>query len=265
MPLFTPVPARWLSGGGVGSSSRRPQEVLRASFSLEAAEQPVGGAALRLWVRSGRRRRRPASLALYTVGGGRRHRLAVRPLPRAAGWVSFNVTDAARRASALRVELRCRRCGRRLSGAAPRLQLSRRRARRVRRDTADFLGQSEAVRSGSPVDCANSHDKKCCRQKMEVNFKELGGFEQIIAPASFQAYHCRGGCPASYNVANDHALLQGWIHEKHKQGVKNMPHAHAPCCAPSKLSALPIAHYDAQGKVRITYWENVVVEECRCS
>ena len=262
-----------MPGGRARSGSRRPQEVLRATFSLEEAalvpERPISGGSVRLWVRSsrGRRRRRPARLTLYTVSEGGRRRFAAQQLPETAGWVSFNVSQSARQlrpAGQLEVELRCRRCGRRLSGAAPRLQLRQRRQRRVRRQTANFLSQSEALRSGSPVDCDNSPDQKCCRQKMEVNFKELGGFDQIIAPASFQAYHCRGGCPASYNVANDHALLQGWIHEKHK-GTKKKPHAHAPCCAPSKLSALPIAHYDAQGKVRITYWENVVVEECRCS
>jgi len=169
---------------------------------------------------------------------------------------------------------RCRRAVRVLAGGedrdyAPRLALRTKTLSRTKR--AGFMEErlQRNVR-GNSHDCkrGEGRGRKCCRQKMEINFEELGGFEFIQYPKTFSAYYCRGRCPPSYNVASDHALLQGFIHQKRKKsgdgggGGRRVPRT---CCVPSKLSPLMIMHFDAEGSPRITYWENVVAEECKCS
>lgn len=43
--------------------------------------------------------------------------------------------------------------------------------------------------------CRQDGDKKCCRHKWEIDFKELGGYDYIIQPRNFDAGFCDGTCP----------------------------------------------------------------------
>lgn len=218
---------------------------------------------------------RPVRLTVYQLS-------STGPLPRrrrlqdvtvsSSGWHEFNVSAAAEQWRArpdqnhgLQVE--CRRCqgavrlaaGEEDAETAPRLVLHTKMVRRTKR-AGDLFS---SLRRGRPLDCKRGPRKKCCRQKMEVNFKELGGFDFIIKPKVFSAYYCRGRCPPSYNVASDHALLQGWIYQKRKRsGGRRVPRT---CCVPSKLSPLAIVHLDQAGRPKLTFWENVVADECKCS
>ncbi|XP_037091032.1 bone morphogenetic protein 8A-like [Pollicipes pollicipes] len=144
---------------------------------------------------------------------------------------------------------------------APRLTLRTRTERRTKRAANPF----KRPRRDGPLDCAEGSRKRCCRHEMEVNLTELGGFDFILYPEKFSAFYCRGHCPPSYNVATDHALLQGFVHQKRKRrsgGGRRVPRT---CCVPSKLSPILIAHKTVDGSPQLTYWENVVADECKCS
>ncbi|XP_069156796.1 univin [Procambarus clarkii] len=100
---------------------------------------------------------------------------------------------------------------------------------------------------------------RCCRRSMKVRFKDLPDFDFVESPANFDAFYCSGRCPPRFNPANEHALLQSLIKLKHK---KNIPR---PCCAPTALKGLHILHFNDQGKLTTTYWDDMIVTECGCA
>ena len=121
----------------------------------------------------------------------------------------------------------------------------------------------------SDQDC-DATENKCCRDNMVVNLRELEGFNFILEPTEFNAYMCRGRCPARYRPMTDHSLLQSLMHIKNQQedavefgGNK----VKRPCCVPSKLSSLPILHLDEKNpaKLKVTTWKSVIVTECACA
>lgn len=109
--------------------------------------------------------------------------------------------------------------------------------------------------------CEEHNGQKCCRSEMQVVFRDLKALDFIIQPKSFDAGHCRGRCPFNYNVASNHAYLQGMIW---KQDRKKVPR---PCCAPKKLEDLQVLHIDEQDptKLKVSTWTEMKVLECACS
>jgi len=100
---------------------------------------------------------------------------------------------------------------------------------------------------------------KCCRRSMKVRFDDLPKFDFIVAPREFDAFYCSGKCPARYNPANEHALLQSLLHMQKKNNIPK------PCCTPTDLSGLHILHYDKFGKLKTDLWSDVIVTECSCA
>lgn len=100
---------------------------------------------------------------------------------------------------------------------------------------------------------------RCCRRSMKVRFSDLPRFDFILYPEEFDAYYCSGKCPARYNPANEHALLQSLLNLR---GKDNVP---GPCCAPTKLKGLNILHVGDDGRIKTTFWRDVIVTECGCA
>lgn len=110
------------------------------------------------------------------------------------------------------------------------------------------------------TDCQANNDR-CCRHNMPVVFKEIKGFEFILQPKVFDAGVCRGRCPARYNPAHHHALIQSIISKQDKNKAPR------PCCAPSKLNQLEVLHVDEEDstKLKVSTWSDMRVLECACS
>ncbi|KAK8750255.1 hypothetical protein OTU49_017521 [Cherax quadricarinatus] len=100
---------------------------------------------------------------------------------------------------------------------------------------------------------------RCCRRSMKVRFKDLPDFDFVESPDIFDAFYCSGRCPPRYNPANEHALLQSLLKMKHKKKIPR------PCCAPTALKGLHILHFNDQGKLTTTYWDDMIVTECGCA
>lgn len=113
-----------------------------------------------------------------------------------------------------------------------------------------------------------SYKKKprCCRTSMKVDFRQIPGFEFIQQPKVFDAYMCKGRCPARYNVVNDHSLLQSIMHVKTKH-LDSKSRVHRPCCVGTKYQPLDILHVDDRNptKLKVTHWKNVIVGQCGCA
>ena len=142
---------------------------------------------------------------------------------------------------------------------------------RRRRSVGFFLLQSDVrdVKEGEQ-DCDGA-ENRCCRDNMLVNLRDLEGFNFILEPTEFNAFMCRGRCPARYKPLNDHSLLQSLIHIKHQKESGDavdepFTKIKRPCCVPSKLSSLPILHLDENNpsKLKVTTWKSIVVTECAC-
>lgn len=109
--------------------------------------------------------------------------------------------------------------------------------------------------------CEEHNGQKCCRSAMVVVFRDLKALDFILQPKTFDAGYCRGKCPFNYNVASNHAYLQGMIW---RQDRKKVPR---PCCAPKKLEDLQVLHIDEQDptKLKVSTWTEMRVLECACS
>ncbi|KRT80203.1 hypothetical protein AMK59_8394 [Oryctes borbonicus] len=113
------------------------------------------------------------------------------------------------------------------------------------------------------TDCrSNDPKRKCCRHKLQVDFKKLklGEMDSIIQPKTYEAGYCRGRCPLNYNYATNHSRIQSIVHRMNK----TVPRV---CCAPSKLTHLEILRVDPHDytKLHVEKWDNMVVLECACS
>lgn len=110
------------------------------------------------------------------------------------------------------------------------------------------------------TECANNN-KRCCRHRLDVVFKEVQGFEFIMQPLRFDAGYCHGRCPPRYNPAHHHALLQSMMWLQDPKRVSR------PCCAASKLEPLEVLHADEMDatKMKVSTWMDMRVLECACS
>ena len=105
---------------------------------------------------------------------------------------------------------------------------------------------------------------------MTVKLRELEGFGFIMQPAEFDAFYCRGKCPARYLPRNDHSLLQSLLHlksQREEEGASSSSKIKRPCCNPSKFESIDILHLDEMDptRLKVTHWKNIIVSECACA
>jgi transforming growth factor beta, invertebrate len=110
--------------------------------------------------------------------------------------------------------------------------------------------------------CRTDGEKKCCRHKWVIDFKEMGGYEHIIHPRHFDAGFCEGTCPFRHNTGNNHAYFQSLAH--HQLGKDNVPNV---CCAPSRLTDLEVLHLDEEDptKLKVTTMKKMQAIKCSCT
>lgn len=110
--------------------------------------------------------------------------------------------------------------------------------------------------------CRQDGDKKCCRHKWEIDFRELGGYDYIIQPRNFDAGFCDGTCPYKYNVANNHAFFQSLA--RHQQKDSNVPNV---CCAATRLVDMEVLHIDENDhtRLKVTTMKKMRVMKCSCT
>lgn len=110
--------------------------------------------------------------------------------------------------------------------------------------------------------CRHNGDKKCCRHKWTIDFKELGGYDYIIQPRHFDAGFCDGTCPFRHNMGSNHAYFQSLAHHQlKKEDVPNV------CCAPTRLQDLEILHIDENDhtKLKVTTMKKMRAMKCSCT
>ncbi|XP_071954268.1 bone morphogenetic protein 10-like [Antedon mediterranea] len=101
----------------------------------------------------------------------------------------------------------------------------------------------------------------CRKREMTVDFKEIGYDNWIIAPKSYQAFHCSGRCifPLTDRWSpTKHAVIQILVHEfKPKQFPK-------PCCVANNLEPISLLYIN-EGVITYKHkYDGMVVKDCAC-
>lgn len=101
----------------------------------------------------------------------------------------------------------------------------------------------------------NSHEVRCCRYPLTVDFEEFG-WDWIIAPKKYEANYCSGECPFVF--------LQKYPHT-HLVQHANPSGSAGPCCAPRKMSPISMLYFDNEYNIIYGLLPGMVVDRCSCS
>ncbi|XP_031460186.1 growth/differentiation factor 15 [Phasianus colchicus] len=121
----------------------------------------------------------------------------------------------------------------------------------------DNEGRGARRRRGLEEECGKS-EGKCCRRVLKVSFQEIGWDDWVLAPRSYDMRFCQGSCPHNYRAASMHAQIQARVHALSRA-------APAPCCVPAAYDPMVLMHYDAEGRLVSSVFEDMLVTRCHCA
>uniref|UniRef100_A0A8C5U6I8 TGF-beta family profile domain-containing protein n=1 Tax=Malurus cyaneus samueli TaxID=2593467 RepID=A0A8C5U6I8_9PASS len=110
---------------------------------------------------------------------------------------------------------------------------------------------------GLEEECGKS-DGKCCLKSLKVSFQDIGWADWVIAPNSYYMRFCEGSCPHNYKAASMHAQIQSRVHSLSKA-------APPPCCVPAAYDPMVLMHYDSEGSLVSSLFEDMLVTRCHCA
>ncbi|CAF89953.1 unnamed protein product, partial [Tetraodon nigroviridis] len=97
---------------------------------------------------------------------------------------------------------------------------------------------------------------RCHRRRLQVNFREMGWDDWIIAPLEYQAFHCGGTCDfrlRSHLEPTNHAIIQTLVHSLEPASTP------ASCCVPTRLSPVSILFIDSANNVVYQQYQDMAV------
>lgn len=100
----------------------------------------------------------------------------------------------------------------------------------------------------------------CCKKSLKISFKEIG-WNWVIQPKEFEAFHCKGRCrDVTSDFASTHALMQSILSHKGRKVSR-------PCCTPKRLKPLSLLHYNDKTppELVVTRKKGMIVKECACT
>ncbi|XP_063214254.1 growth/differentiation factor 15 [Chroicocephalus ridibundus] len=110
---------------------------------------------------------------------------------------------------------------------------------------------------GLEEECGKS-DGKCCLKSLKVSFQDIGWSDWVIAPNSYYMRFCEGSCPHNYKPASMHAQIKARMHSLSKATPP-------PCCVPAGYDPMVLMHYDGEGRLVSTLFEDMLVTRCHCA
>lgn len=139
------------------------------------------------------------------------------------------------------------------------IKTSKRKNRKKRNTQSRRRKKSDVVNPlfGAPIENIRS----CQMQTLYIDFKDLGWHDWIIAPEGYGAYYCSGECNFPLNAhmnATNHAIVQTLVHLLEPKKVPK------PCCAPTRLGALPVLYHLNEENVNLKKYKNMIVKSCGC-
>ncbi|XP_009069569.1 PREDICTED: growth/differentiation factor 15 [Acanthisitta chloris] len=110
---------------------------------------------------------------------------------------------------------------------------------------------------GLEEECGKS-DGKCCLKTLKVSFQDIGWSDWIIAPNSYYMRFCEGSCPHNYKPASMHTQIKSRVHSLSKATPP-------PCCVPAGYDPMVLMHYDSEGRLVSSLFEDMLVTRCHCA
>uniref|UniRef100_A0A6I8NY58 Growth/differentiation factor 15 n=1 Tax=Ornithorhynchus anatinus TaxID=9258 RepID=A0A6I8NY58_ORNAN len=120
--------------------------------------------------------------------------------------------------------------------------------------------QSRANRRARALgqDCEHQGGK-CCPRTHHVSFQELGWADWVLAPKDYMMKFCQGSCPHNYKPASMHSLIKARMHNLAPGTTPE------PCCVPSSYEPMVLMHYNSEGKITLSPFENMIAKDCHCA
>ncbi|KAM6113624.1 growth/differentiation factor 15 [Phoenicopterus ruber ruber] len=124
-------------------------------------------------------------------------------------------------------------------------------------ETHETTGRRVRRARGLEEECGKS-DGKCCLKSLKVSFQDIGWSDWVIAPNSYYMRFCEGSCPHNYKPASMHAQIKARMHSLSKATPP-------PCCVPAGYDPMVLMHYDGEGRLVSTLFEDMLVTKCHCA
>ncbi|KAG6927756.1 growth differentiation factor 15 [Chelydra serpentina] len=124
-------------------------------------------------------------------------------------------------------------------------------------ETQEYLGSRPRKARALEEECKKS-DGKCCLKSLKVSFHDIGWSDWVIAPNSYYMKFCEGSCPHNYKPASMHAQIKARMHTLSKETP-------APCCVPAGYDPMVLMHYNSDGRLVSTLFEDMIVTKCHCA
>ncbi|XP_023012342.2 protein 60A isoform X1 [Leptinotarsa decemlineata] len=134
---------------------------------------------------------------------------------------------------------------------------------RIARDTRTKKDTLDGMMRDYSRDVNKPAQRSCRIETLYISFKDLKWQDWIIAPDGYAAYYCVGECNFPLNAhmnATNHAIVQTLVH------LMNPLRTPKPCCAPTKLGAIPVLYFldDQDQNVTLKKYKKMVVKTCGC-
>ncbi|XP_075580003.1 LOW QUALITY PROTEIN: growth/differentiation factor 15 [Pelecanus crispus] len=124
-------------------------------------------------------------------------------------------------------------------------------------ESQESAGRGARRARGLEEECGKS-DGKCCLKSLKVSFQDIGWSDWVIAPNSYYMRFCEGSCPHNYKPASMHAQIKARMHSLSKATPP-------PCCVPAGYDPMVLMHYDGEGRLVSTLFEDMLVTRCHCA
>ncbi|XP_039959233.1 protein 60A [Bactrocera neohumeralis] len=132
---------------------------------------------------------------------------------------------------------------------------------RKKRNTPHVRRRKKSEMINPFLDGTVENMRSCQIQTLYIDFKDLGWNDWIIAPEGYGAFYCSGECNFPLNAhmnATNHAIVQTLVHLLEPKKVPK------PCCAPTRLGALPVLYHLNEENVNLKKYKNMIVKSCGC-